>query len=363
MRDAHREAGDETNSSQPRVTVLMSVYNGEKYLRAAIDSVLNQTFRDFEFLIIDDGSRDRSREIMAEYQDPRIRLLPNAQNIGLIGSLNAGIDAARGELIARQDCDDILEPHRLQTQVAYFDEHSDAVLVGAWLRLIDERDAEITVWRYPETDLEIRWKSMFNAAVAHPAAMFRTKVVRQVGGYGRDFVLAEDYELWSRLGQQGRMYNIPQILQHYRVHTGSVTTRNDVAQSEKRAAIARRIIEANTQGKLSSSTVEVLARSAPVANVRELRTLADAYRSLLDSFAEQQRISKSLRSVLEADIAERLSTSIRDASFWTRLVSLPHVAALFPAGFLSGRRLVSWLVAENVRKVAKRLLGARLQQV
>src|SRR5690606_23388920 len=92
---------------EPRVTVLMSVYNGEKYLRGAIDSVLNQTFQDFEFLIVDDGSRDRSREIVAAYDDPRIRLIANEQNIGLIDSLNKGIAAARGDLIARQDADDV----------------------------------------------------------------------------------------------------------------------------------------------------------------------------------------------------------------------------------------------------------------
>src|SRR5581483_9504087 len=118
--------------SKPIVTVLMSVYNGERYLREAIESILVQTWQDFELVCINDGSTDQSREIVLSFNDPRIRLVDNEQNLGLAKSLNKGLMLARGNLIARQDADDISEPDRLLKQVAFLEQWSEIVLVGSW---------------------------------------------------------------------------------------------------------------------------------------------------------------------------------------------------------------------------------------
>src|SRR4051794_29608800 len=120
----------------PKVTVLLAVYNGERYLREAIDSILGQTFQDFEFLIINDGSTDSTREIILSYHDPRIRLVDNEDNIGQTRSLNRGLALAAGQFVARQDADDISEPERLASQVAFLEIHPEVVLLGTWYRKI-----------------------------------------------------------------------------------------------------------------------------------------------------------------------------------------------------------------------------------
>src|SRR4029079_12299348 len=123
----------------PRVTVLMSVYNGERFIEATVRSVLGQTFSEFEFLIVNDGSTDRTRELVASYNDPRVRLVDNNGNIGQTRSLNRGLRMAAGELIARQDSDDVSEPERLRKQVNFMDSHPEVALLGTWYTKIDER--------------------------------------------------------------------------------------------------------------------------------------------------------------------------------------------------------------------------------
>ncbi len=214
------------NSKNPKVTVLMPVYNGEKYLRESIESILNQTFRDFEFLIINDGSTDKSREIITSFHDPRIRLIDNPANIGLIKSLNFGLKLAKRELIARQDADDISYPTRLEQQVKFLGSHQKVVLLGTSAQVIDDNGNPLnTILRMPVGLLAIHWYLMFQNPFLHSSVTYRNDIVwENMGGYNELFLHCEDYELFSRVAQAYPVENLPDILLNYRMHQDSITS-------------------------------------------------------------------------------------------------------------------------------------------
>ncbi len=232
----------------PRVTVLMAVYNGAAYLRQAIESILTQTFRDFEFLIINDGSTDDSRAIVASYGDPRIRILDSSENIGLTRSLNRGLAAARGELIARQDADDVSHPTRLEKQVTFMDAEPEVVVVGAQARLINARGRTIRAygWEKLQSDAGLRWQIMFDSAFVHTSVMFRRSIVWGTeGGYDETFATSQDFELWSRLSRRNKLRNLPDVLVDLRQHPKSVSANNTEGKIAKIRAVLRANLRAN----------------------------------------------------------------------------------------------------------------------
>jgi glycosyltransferase involved in cell wall biosynthesis len=221
-------------TAAPRVTVLMAVHNGARHLREAVDSILAQTFRDFEFLIVDDGSTDQSLAILASYSDPRIVIIRNATNVGLTKSLNIGLAAARGELVARQDADDRSYPERLASQVAFLDAHPEIAAVGAQARIIDGDGHQLPADERKPLDAEsIRFALLFSNPIVHTAATFRRKLV---DGYDERFVTSQDVELWSRLAENHPLANLPERLVDLRVHAQSVSatryTRGNVRHIE-----------------------------------------------------------------------------------------------------------------------------------
>jgi len=200
----------------PKVTVLMSVYNGEKYLNEAIDSILGQTFKDFEFLIIDDGSTDSSLDIIKSYTDTRIRLVRNEQNSGLTKSLNKGLGLAHGEYIARMDVDDISLPKRLETQMKVL-EATLADICFCRSIFINEINGKENIWKEKDW-LFTRWRGLFeNEYGLHSAVMFRRKSILRIGGYDKSFIRAQDYELWDRCAVCGLkfIYTSTPLLQYY----------------------------------------------------------------------------------------------------------------------------------------------------
>jgi glycosyltransferase involved in cell wall biosynthesis len=224
-----RNEAIDTGGTAPKVTVLMAVYNGERYLRDAIDSILRQTFTDFEFIIVDDGSKDGSRDIILFYcGDPRVRLIDNPSNVGLTRSLNRGLALARGTLVARQDADDISYPQRLARQVSFMDSHPGTALLGTQVRHIgkDGRPNRAAEWEKAVTDLGIRWQTLFDSPFVHASVMFRTDMVREgLGGYDERFATSQDYELWSRIVACQSVANLPEALLDFRSHPGSVSKR------------------------------------------------------------------------------------------------------------------------------------------
>lgn len=208
----------------PVISVVLPVYNGEKYLAKAIDSILAQTFANFELIIIDDGSTDDSLRLLREYEkrDARIQLIAR-ENRNLATSLNELIDIARGEWVARMDQDDIALPQRFARQIAWL-EKTGADICGSWAKCFGAWDRRI-LRRY-ESDQAIKMDMLFKSPFTHPTVMMRTALVKQLR-YDKTFEKAEDYDLWVRAAQAGwKMVNIPEVLLLYRRHAFQISTKS-----------------------------------------------------------------------------------------------------------------------------------------
>jgi len=192
----------------------MPVYNAEAYLREAMESILGQTFRDFEFLIIDDGSTDGSAALIRSYADPRIRFVQNAQNLRLAATLNRGLGLARGEYIARMDADDVSLPERFARQAAFLDAHPAVGIVGVWAWTFGEARFKIP---HPTGHERIRAKLLFDSALVHPAVMMRRSLLDAHGLRYEALGHFEDYALWQRAARLFPLANLPEYLFRYRV--------------------------------------------------------------------------------------------------------------------------------------------------
>lgn len=211
--------------STPAISVVMPVYNGEKYLREAIDSILNQTFSDFEFIILNDGSTDKTEEIILSYTDPRIVYVKNEENLQIVKTLNKGIALAKGKYIARMDADDISMPERFEKQFEFMETHPDVGVCGTWLKTFGDVKAE---WTYPVEAEEVLIALMFYSPVAHPTAVIR-KVVFDFFKYEQNYNKAEDYKLWVDISKQFTIVNIPCFLLRYRLHSSQTAViKNDI---------------------------------------------------------------------------------------------------------------------------------------
>lgn len=201
----------------------MPVYNGAEFLGSAIESILWQTEKDFELLIIDDGSTDTSREIVASYStDPRIKALNNDRNSGVVATLNRGLKIARGTYIARMDADDISFPERLQKQADYLDQNPDTGLVGC---AIERQRGNIKkTFQPPTDDRHIRFSLLFDSVFTHSAVMLRRSLLEaQQLSYHKDYIHAEDYQLWIQLSRYCKLANLAETLLTYREHAASVS--------------------------------------------------------------------------------------------------------------------------------------------
>jgi glycosyltransferase involved in cell wall biosynthesis len=196
----------------------MPVYNAEKFLAEAIESILAQTFRDFEFLILDDGSSDRSVEIVKQFHDPRIRFYQNEKNLGITPTLNKGISLAQTEFIARMDSDDISYPTRLEKQYAYMQQNPDCAMVSSLVRVISEDKTFIRQDRFKSE--HFYYNLTFICWIYHPTIMFRKSVSERLHHYTTAY--AEDYELFWQLSRQFKFYNLPEVLLDYRETTQSL---------------------------------------------------------------------------------------------------------------------------------------------
>ncbi|MBF0541817.1 MAG: glycosyltransferase [Nitrospirae bacterium] len=213
----------------PTVSVLMSVYNGERYLYASIDSILKQRFSDFEFIIIDDCCTDNSAKIIKTFNDKRIVYVKNDVNLGLTLSLNKGLNQCRGKYIARIDADDISVPHRLKMQVQFLDQ-SDYIMIGSWVYIINEDNKVVSKKKLLTKCMDIRYKLLFRNSFIHSTVMYRRDVVLKLNGYDPNYLSTEDYELWSRLSRIGNIGNIPKYLVYWREHSQNISSTTSSVQ-------------------------------------------------------------------------------------------------------------------------------------
>ena len=218
----------------------MPVYNGDRHLRESIRSILSQTFREFEFIIVDDGSTDDSVEIVQSFKDSRIQLISNTRNEGLARSLNRGLDIARGEYVIRMDADDISLPRRISVQVDFMDSRSELGAAGTWIRHFDETGRK-DVFRYSTDPKIIRCEVLFDSPLGHPTVIIRKNLFQSKGlKYDETFPYAQDYDLWSRATEQVSLSNIPRVLLLYRKYPPSERTTNFERQQDFAALIRRR---------------------------------------------------------------------------------------------------------------------------
>ena len=206
----------------PVISVIISAYNSENFIKEAIDSVLSQTFTDFEFIIINDASTDSTESIIKSYDDPRIKLIKNDKNIGLTKSLNIGIELAKGKYIARMDADDISFPERFQKQFDFMEQNPDIDVCGSWYELFGERNGIINT---PENDRDIKDILFFKNCIAHPTVIMRKETLdKYFVKYDDGFPCSQDYELWCRVADRFKFANIPEVLLKYRVHKEQIGT-------------------------------------------------------------------------------------------------------------------------------------------
>lgn len=204
----------------------MSVYNDAAYLAQAVESILNQSFRDFEFLIFNDGSTDGSKEILEELanKDNRIKLI-NQENIGLTKTLNRGLSMAQGEYIARMDSNDISVFDRLEKEVKFLDDNKDFAVVGSFTEVIDDNGKNIGFHKPAVIDTEIKKLSFFSGQLTHSSVMFRKKEIVALGGYDENIKYAQDADLWFRIMGKYKVANIPEYLLKWRKTAGGISVK------------------------------------------------------------------------------------------------------------------------------------------
>lgn len=242
-------------SDAPRVSVLMSVYNGAMYLRDAIDSILSQTYTNFEFLIIDDASTDNSLEIISSYNDKRIILVQNTNNLSLPRSLNKLLDMARGEYIVRMDADDVSLPERISKQVEFMDTHTEIGLSGTARKVYI--DGEYKLYNTEES-LHINERLLQGNCIAHPTVIMRKSMLDKYSlRYDPKFKSAQDYELWIRMSYLFPIGNMPDPLLIYRHHEGQMRVNKAIEQERntlliENAVLSKRLFRKDKNGQTLS---------------------------------------------------------------------------------------------------------------
>ena len=354
----------------PAVAVLMPVHNGETFLRTTIDSVLAQTWQDFELLVVDDGSTDNSAAVAREYRDSRVRVERFEQNRGLSAALNHGLQMTAAPIVARQDADDVSRPDRLATQLAVLRTHPDIALIGSQARAIDREGRAIRMVRRPLEDRSIRWYALLDNPFIHTSVMFRRGAVLACGGFNAAFdPFSQDYALWWRIMQRHRVENLAEPLVDYRVNPDSIMGRVDQGveaphrakfEGIARELVSRHVIEAYGKHGLSPDEALLMAGFLVGIDVGELPRFLAIFSRLLDWFEQEHGAVRSSRDFLRTlsrqydAIAYRVRPPARSAALRTygdalrrhpRLLTLPpwtNVAVMTVLGRSGRVRLSRW---------------------
>jgi len=298
-------------STHPVISVLMSVFNGGHHLSMALESVLEQTFTDFEFIVIDDGSTDSTSEILADYasRDSRIRLVRHDRNMGLTYSLNKGLAHARGRYIARQDADDISLPERLSKQLSYFQLHPGTGLLGTWAEAIDPEGKALHTGNLPTNSTVIKWHLHFANCLVHTSVMYPLVMVRRLGFYAEDFESAQDYELWVRLSQISTVANLPQVLVQRRLGPHRISS----TYADRQASSIARVIQAYSSYTLQrhvslelASHVQRAMLGHPLGDAGSVIAVAGLVRSLYKAYLRSNRLDLAQLHLIRQDAANKL---------------------------------------------------------
>jgi len=335
----------------PKISVIMSVYNGACYLKKSVESVLNQTLSNFEFIIIDDGSTDTTWEILSEYaqQDQRIRLFKNADNIGLTKSLNRGIAQSREAYIARQDADDISLPQRFERQIKVLYEHPEVVLVSSDVECIDSKGQVVGGFQRAESPDIVAWHLLFyNHVGAHSQVMFRREPAISSGGYSEHQLYAQDYEFWLRLVQIGNFMILPEVLIQYRIGCRDSISVKAKAEQDHYALL-----------NASYHLTQLIGEDVSVANVKEFEGFwgRDAFPNVHRAGSLHTKLKKIYRAFLKQRVQQELCIAEIETScrlkaliyerflLWSQTIRFRHrpfvkLTLLFYAAIWNPRRIL-----------------------
>lgn len=296
------------------ISAIMSAYNSEKFIKEAVESILSQTFTDFEFIIINDASTDSTESIIRSFNDPRVKLIENDKNRGLTKSLNIGLDLAKGKYIARMDADDISFPERFQKQFDFMEQNPEVDLCGTFYEVEGTKNDTVET---PVTHAEIKDMLFFNNCIAHPTVMMRKSIIDKFAiKYNENLRSAQDYELWCREADRLKFANIPEILLKYRVHenqTGSVKKKEQDDTADR-----VRIRSLNKIGVLLTNTEQSI-----YLNIVK-------YRYDFNSTADMISACEILEKILSAGLKHDYGTIFKQ-------IVLEHLFNIAETGIKSGR--------------------------
>jgi len=339
------------------VTVLMPAFNVEKYLNESIDSILAQTYTDFKFLIINDGSTDLTEEIILSYKDPRIIYIKNEQNLGYIDSLNKGIDFISSKYIIRMDADDIALPTRIEKQVNLMESRPDVTVCGSGkINFYSGKNQTETAVYTITNEKHLFFSSIFNTSIPHPSAIIRNDILQKTGiRYDKSYYYAEDKAMWLDLAQYGVLYNIEEPLIKYRIHLNQVSIQHNEIQR----------INSITKSKL------VLARYGVNLNDEELIPLRllcypQVCKTVNDLYSVESLILKLQTNLAHLDVFDRefTHTFFHDRIF--TLVSRSTSLGFPLLGFINKSKLLKFsqfdvrFFIKNILKKSTR--GVSLEQ-
>lgn len=324
------------SAGAPRVSVILPVYNGEQYLQEAVDSILGQTFTDFELIAIDDGSRDGTAALLDALRDPRVRVI-HQDNMGLALTLNKGISLARGEYIARQDADDVSRPERLARQVAYLDAHPRCGLLGTWSVIQEDRVLTTRQHRHPCSNGELQLRLLFDSFFVHSTVMMRRAALDRAGLYPTDPERnpPEDFDLWLRIAREHALANLPEPLLVYREVPGSISRTRAAVLDRRAIAIA------------AENLRELLGTSAPESALTDLVALM-RHSAQAVSAAPDFRMLKGLLRQAEDRLAQRWPADAEDLRRGTR-----EAIAVLDRARVKNSRLGRWML--RMRSIARRV--------
>ena len=330
----------------PKVSIIMPVFNAAKYLDETINSILNQTYDDFEFLIIDDGSTDNSLEILNSYKDSRITILKNERNIGYVKTLNKLIKISKGEYIARQDNDDISLPNRIEKQVFFLNENPDISVCGTNAYIFGKK---IKITRMPTTDDEIRAYMIINNPMIHPTIMIRKSIFDEldINRYNEDLCPAEDYAMWFEISKKSKLANLSQPLLKYRWHENNTSQIKKTIQIEKANQIRKEILDYSLSFQMSKEEMNLF------------KTLSDT------EFANELNI-KSIEEILKKILKKNKEVCYYNNSvltnlfflFWTKILLktknislIKKISLYFKSSLFNTKCLFNYITIPNLKKL------------
>lgn len=311
------------------ISVVMPVYNGQRFLRAAVDGILNQTFTDFQFVIIDDASTDATRAILDGYTDPRIQRIHNQKNLGAYISRNKGLAFAKGKYIAFMDADDISLPHRLERQFHYLEQNPEIGILGSQCQMIDADGQNVGVYCVPVDDLQIRWGCLLANPFAAPTVVLRRDIINLNRlSFDESFEVAGDYDLWARILRHTRGANLLEPFVKYRIGVG-MTNAQRRTQLENHDLIALRIIREWLSGfEITPAQINQLralfvgGNSFVSDDLEPLTVLLRLYLDMFLAFREQFRKETGIKA-LQREEALKLARRFHHPPFqmeWLRLM-------------------------------------------